>query len=96
MINVFQPALGMEELKAIAKVFESNWVGKGRITAQFESAFAAHVSADKALMQSVSSCTEGLFQSMTVTRILRVLVRDGVRPILGDVQEEIPAQMDAQ
>jgi dTDP-4-amino-4,6-dideoxygalactose transaminase len=29
MINIFQPALGKEELEEISKVFTSNWVGKG-------------------------------------------------------------------
>ena len=30
MINVYQPTLGKEELDALEKVFESNWLGKGK------------------------------------------------------------------
>ena len=30
MINVYQPTLGKEELAALEKVFESNWLGKGK------------------------------------------------------------------
>ena len=30
MINVYQPSLGKEELDALEKVFESNWLGKGK------------------------------------------------------------------
>ena len=30
VINVFQPTLGKEELDAVEKVFESNWIGKGK------------------------------------------------------------------
>lgn len=69
MINVFQPALGREELAAVQEVFASNWVGKGPKTTQFEAAFAAHIGVDTGLMQSVNSCTEGLFQAMNVLEI---------------------------
>ena len=36
MINVYQPTLGKEELEALEKVFESNWLGKGKRVAEFE------------------------------------------------------------
>ena len=36
MINIFQPSLGKEELNAIEKVFDSNWVGRGKVTEEFE------------------------------------------------------------
>ena len=64
MISVFQPSLGSEELEAVDKVFRSNWVGKGSITDRFEAGFAAHLGVEEHLVQSVSCCTEGLFQSM--------------------------------
>ena len=64
MINVFQPALRAEELDAVSKVFESNWVGKGKVTARFEAEFADHLRVDRTLVRSVSCCTEGLFQAM--------------------------------
>ena len=35
MINIYQPSLGQEELDAIKKVFESNWLGKGKLTEEF-------------------------------------------------------------
>jgi aminotransferase len=66
MINVFEPALREEELEAVKTVFESNWVGKGRITDQFESEFASFLGIDRKLIRSVSCCTEGLFQSMAM------------------------------
>ena len=43
MINIFQPSLGKEELDAIAKVFESNWIGKGKFVSEFEKGFAEHL-----------------------------------------------------
>jgi dTDP-4-amino-4,6-dideoxygalactose transaminase len=66
MINVFEPALRAEELEAVKKVFESNWVGKGRLTDQFESQFAAFLGVDRNLVRSVSCCTEGMFQSIAM------------------------------
>ena len=43
MINVFQPALGKEELDRIEQVFASNWIGKGKLVDEFEKAYAAHL-----------------------------------------------------
>ena len=31
MINVFQPCLGEEEVSRIREVFQSNWLGKGKL-----------------------------------------------------------------
>jgi aminotransferase len=69
MIHVFQPSLGAEELEAVRRVFESNWVGKGAVTDRFEAAFARHLAVDRGCVRSLSSCTEGLFQAMTLLGI---------------------------
>lgn len=61
MINIFQPALGREELDRIAEVFRSNWIGKGNATLEFEKGFAASLQADARLFTSTTCCTEGLF-----------------------------------
>ena len=66
MINVFQPQLGSEELEAIKKVFESNWLGKGKLTSQFEDNFAMHVGVNKQHLRSTNCCSEGLFNSMKI------------------------------
>lgn len=63
MINVFQPALGVEELEAVRRVFQSNWLGKGRLTAEFEEAFAGHLGVPREHLRSANSCSEGLFLS---------------------------------
>lgn len=101
MINVFQPSLGKEEIAAIRKVFKSNWLGKGPITDQFEESFAKHIRVDKDLVNSINSCTEGLFQSMEVLNITtgdevvlptvsfvgaaNAIVKSGARPVFCDV-----------
>ena len=69
MINVFQPTLGDREIEAIRRVFAANWPGKGQVTDQFESAFATHLGVDRALVRSVSCCTEGLFQAIELLEL---------------------------
>lgn len=64
MINVYQPTLGKEELNAIEKVFESNWLGKGKLVAEFEDKYAAHLGTLKDLVLTTNCCSEGLFSSM--------------------------------
>ena len=64
MINVFQPSLGEEELARIREVFASNWLGKGRLTEEFETGFAAHLGVPRQGVLSTNCCSEGLFASM--------------------------------
>lgn len=64
MINVFQPCLGTEELERIKGVFESNWLGKGKINDEFELGFAAHLNVDRCHVFTTNCCSEGLFTSM--------------------------------
>nr|WP_233090071.1 DegT/DnrJ/EryC1/StrS family aminotransferase [Vibrio sp. IB15] len=60
-INLFQPCLGKEEAAEVAKVFESNWIGKGPKTSQFEENFALHLDSTKEHVLSTTSCTEAIF-----------------------------------
>jgi dTDP-4-amino-4,6-dideoxygalactose transaminase len=101
MINVFQPALGTEELDAVRKVFESNWPGKGHITDRFEAEFARHLGTDRELVRSVSCCTEGLFMAVRLMGVgsgdevilpsisfvgaANAIVASGARPVFCDV-----------
>jgi aminotransferase len=71
LINVFQPSLGERELEAVARVFESNWTGRGKITGQFEAGFADHLGVPRERVRSVACCTEGLFQSIELLGIGR-------------------------
>ncbi len=64
MINVFQPTLGKEELDRLEKVFASNWLGKGKLVAEFEEKYAQHLGSTKANVLSTNCCSEGLFSSM--------------------------------
>ena len=62
MINIFQPSLGQDELDALKEVFESNWIGPGPKTKQFEEQFSKFISTDRNNIMMINSCTEGMFQ----------------------------------
>ena len=64
MINVFQPTLGKEELENVKKVFESNWIGKGKRVAELEEKYAKHLGSTKDKVITTNCCSEGLFSSM--------------------------------
>ena len=59
-----QPTLGKEELDSLEKVFESNWIGKGAIVAEFEQKYAEHLGSTPDRVISTNCCSEGLFSSM--------------------------------
>ncbi|WP_274918783.1 DegT/DnrJ/EryC1/StrS family aminotransferase [Streptomyces sp. WZ-12] len=69
MINLFEPALGEEELAEVRAVFASGWLGKGTRTGEFEAAFAAHLGVPADRLVSLNSCTEGLFLAAELLEI---------------------------
>ncbi|MFE7312349.1 DegT/DnrJ/EryC1/StrS family aminotransferase [Streptomyces sp. NPDC057555] len=69
MINLFEPALGEEELAAVREVFAGGWLGKGPRTSAFQAAFAAHLGVPADRLVSLNSCTEGLFLAMELLDI---------------------------
>jgi aminotransferase len=69
VIRMFQPTLGQDELSAIAEVFADNWPGAGPRLKAFEKAFAAYIGAESEQMIGVTSCTEGLFQSVAALEL---------------------------
>lgn len=68
-IQVFQPSLSADELATVARVFHSNWVGKGPKVTEFEAAWATHINTNSANVVSINSCTEGLFQAVQLLGI---------------------------
>ena len=69
MINIFQPTLGKEELKAIEGVFESNWIGKGPKTEEFEKQLSEKIGCDVDNVTTTTCCTEGIFQILDYLEI---------------------------
>ena len=66
MINIFQPSLGKEELNEIEKVFESNWLGRGKQVAEFEYLFSKNLKESSDSFYALSCCTEGLFMAAKI------------------------------
>ena len=90
MINIYQPTLGKEELKAVEEVFKSNWLGRGPKTKEFIKQFATKLTTDcfesmgfiqasEKNLLTISSCTEGLFQAV------ELYVKEGDEVILPSV-----------
>jgi aminotransferase len=69
LINVMQPALGEQELAAVREVFESNWIGRGARTNEFEAGFARHIGIERDLVTTTNSCTEATFIAMDLAGI---------------------------
>ena len=66
---MFQPTLGQDEVSAIAEVFADNWPGRGPRVKAFQEAFAAYIGTRSEEMIAVTSCTEGLFQSIAALEL---------------------------
>jgi len=64
MIPVFRPSMGNDEIKAVAEVLKSGWIGLGPKTKEFEEKFAEYVGVDYAV--GVNSCTAALHLALKV------------------------------
>ena len=103
MIQVFQPSLGARELAAVREVFESNWLGRGARTADFEARFAEYQQASAGSMIGITSASEGLFiaaevlgwsagdevvmPSISFVAAASAVSRVGARPTFCDVNQ---------
>ena len=58
MIQVFSNSLGPEELEAVANVFPTRWIGKGKQCDAFEREFAEHLGLPRVLL--TNSCTSAI------------------------------------
>tara|TARA_R110000822_G_scaffold101143_3_gene227264 strand:- start:2612 stop:3736 length:1125 start_codon:yes stop_codon:yes gene_type:complete len=101
MINIFQPSLGEEELKAVGKVFESNWIGLGSKNDEFESELSNKLGCSRDNITTTTSCTEGFFQiidyigigegdevilpSISFIGIGNAILSKGAKPVFCDV-----------
>lgn len=85
--------IGVEELNAIRKVFESGWLVQGPYVSEFEKAIAQYVNAKFGV--AVSSCTAALYICLKALGIRQgdeVIVPDFTFPATGNVVLEIGAK----
>lgn len=66
MINVFQPTMTQSDFAAVARTFDRAWLGPGKNVAAFEAAWALHIGVDAKHVVSTTSCTEALFQIVSL------------------------------
>jgi len=102
IIQVFKPSMGEEEIKAVAEVLQSGWIGLGPKTVEFEKRFAEYIGVDHAV--GVNSCTSALdlalkllgvkngdeviVPTMTFVSTAHVVAYNLATPIFSDVDEK--------
>ncbi|MDP3999590.1 MAG: DegT/DnrJ/EryC1/StrS family aminotransferase [bacterium] len=101
-IPLFKPNLGKEELRNLAQVFKTGWVGAGPKTQELEAQFAKSIGARHAI--GVTSCTAALHiaaQALGIKKGDEVIVPattvistpyaalyNGATPVFADVEED--------
>lgn len=66
MINIFQPNITQESIHLLKNVFESNWLGRGKVVSEFESKLSAFLSIDKSKLTTMSCCSDAIFAIIKV------------------------------
>lgn len=102
VLPVFRPAMGQEEIDAVAKVIRSGWIGLGPKTEEFETKFANYVDAGYAvglnsataalhlslLALGIGPGDEVLVPSLTFVSTTHVVLHVGARPVFVDIEED--------
>ena len=101
-ISFGKPFLGKDEINSVKKVINSNWLGTGKTTQQFEKVFSNYKKSKFAI--SVNSCTAALHLSlltmnlkktdevittpMTFASTVNSIILAGGKPVLADISED--------
>ena len=101
-VPLFRPQLGKEELKNLAEVFKTGWVGAGPMTQELEKQFAKSIGVNYAA--GVTSCTaalhialqalgikegdEVIVPAITVVSTPYAALYNGATPVFADVEED--------
>lgn len=102
MIPLFQPALDQREIKAVAAVLRSGWIGSGPKVGEFETKFARFVGAKYAVAVSSASSalqlaleslalkpgSEVISPSLTFIATNHAILLNGLTPVFGDVDPD--------
>ena len=69
MINLFQPSIGEEALFEMKKVFDSNWLGRGKKSSEFEELLAKYFGVSKENIGTNACCTDSIFSSIKLLKL---------------------------
>lgn len=100
MIPVQRPHLGTEELDAVARVFDSRWLGMGAVTKEFEEALKPYVGARHVIAVNTGTSAlhmaldaiglkpgdEVVVPSLTFVASIQAIIATGATPVFCDVE----------
>ncbi len=101
MINIFEPNVCKDSEKLLEEVFESRWLGKGKLTNKFEADLCEYLKVQRSEFHTIASCTDALFASIRVFNLPRgscvvipsnsfpalpsAIIEAGLSPIIVDI-----------
>jgi perosamine synthetase len=102
VIPVQRPYLGQEELTAVAKVFDSRWLGMGAVTQEFEERLREFLGARHVLAVNTGTAAlhlaltaldlrpgdEVIVPSLTFVSSVQAILAVGARPVFCEVSED--------
>lgn len=68
MINIFQPEISESSLNMVSKVFESNWLGRGKLASDFELRLSQFLNAEKSEITTMSCCSDAIFAILPIIK----------------------------
>jgi perosamine synthetase len=88
MINVHRPFIGKEELDAVARVFDSRWLGMGEVTKQFEKKLRDFLGAKHVIAVNTGTSALHLVPSLTFVATVQAILAVRARPVFCDVSAD--------
>ncbi len=102
MIPVHRPYLGERELRAVERVFESRWLGKGEVSEAFEEKLSSYLGAQHVIAVNSGTAAlhvalvaldldagaEVLVPSLTFPATVQAILLAGARPVFCEVRPE--------
>ena len=68
MINLFQPEISESSMKMMSRVFDSNWLGRGKLVSEFEFLLSQFLKADQKEITTMSCCSDAIFAILPVLK----------------------------
>jgi aminotransferase len=68
MINIFQPEIPDASVDLLSNVFDSNWLGRGKLVSDFELRLSKFLNADRAEITTMSCCSDAIFAILPIIK----------------------------